>query len=73
MSGHDVSIELRRAVRSDHQVGHTSLIIDPKAILRTRYPILLPETCLSPERVRDLAEISLRLCLLRALPMHFPL
>ena len=67
MSRHEVSKEVREATATDHILTQTVLTIDPKASLRARYPTLLPDSCLAPERVRELASISAQLCGHRAL------
>jgi hypothetical protein len=63
MSGHEVSFEINKALRIDQLLVQSTILIDPKAMLRARYPEVLPDSCLSLERVRELAEIALRLCL----------
>ena len=55
MSGLEVSMEVNRATLSDQALTHAILFIDPKASLRARYPTFLPDSCLSAERVRELA------------------
>jgi len=55
MSGHEVSMEVHQATATDQISTQTILTFDPKAILRALYPTLLPDSCLAPERVRDLA------------------
>ena len=66
MSGHEVSFEINKALWIDQLLVQSPILIDPKAMLRARYPAVLPDSFLSLERVRELAEIALRLCLNRA-------
>ena len=63
MSGIDVSAQVHKVLQSGHGSTHASLLIDPKAILRARYPQLLPDSSLTPERIRMLARIGLQIYL----------
>ena len=63
LNSHEVSIEINQSLRIDQLLVQSTILIDPKAILRARYPSVFPDSCLSHERVRGLAEIALQLSL----------
>ena len=58
MTGREVSIENTKVSNHLKESHQASLVIDPKAILAQQYPTMLPTTCLTPERVRQLALIA---------------
>ena len=58
MSGREVSFETSKVATELMESPQVSLVIDPKALLAQLYPTMLPTTCLTPERVKQLALIA---------------